>query len=321
MKKTIKHILLLVALAVTAVTNLSAQVSKNIVDTTKQWNVAALCWNGIVTYSYKVSSNDTIINGKKYNELLCSVFYDSDMDIWYNWEHRDWIREDGGKVYVFTTDQIDTNGSLGPVITKSSIGEEYLLYDFNLQQGDTIDYIREIYFWGGYSFPVLAPNYVTEVDSVNIDGELLKRIIIENNYGDKEIWIQGIGSNRGLLESFNADYSLVCCKQDNNVLFNASRLTWGDYNSDNTCYIDVSLNEENITKCRVYPTITKDLLNITSIDYPMSVYIINGNGHIVLQKRLYDADVLNIEHLPQGKYVVMGVLNNNNIFNQKIIKL
>ncbi len=202
-------LVMLLVLAVVMSANLSAQISKNIVDTTKQWNVVVHCWNGYMTYSYRVSNEDTLIADKVYYSLQMSYDYDTITNTWSKWFQRDWIREDSGRVYIFTNREVDTNGSKGWTMCKSqNTGAEYLLYDFNLQVGDSIGFTREYTFWGGYSESMFAPVRVTKVDSIEIDGEFYKRISFKDSVDFMETWIEGIGSDKGLLESFNLSYVL-----------------------------------------------------------------------------------------------------------------
>ena len=199
MKKTIKHFLLLVALAVTAVTNLSAQISKNIVDTTKVWYEERLSCADISTTCFKLQG-DTIIDGKTYMKVYVSYYnaytyanYDSTYSF-----NGVLLREDSNRVYC-------------RILYKPSycyyeddrFKDEFVLYDFNLNEGDSVfvyEFDRE--FTGSRELRI-----VNKVDTISVNGINFKQIELEsaNKIGDNYPglkWIEGIGSTYGFLSLF-----------------------------------------------------------------------------------------------------------------------
>ena len=108
---------------------------------------------------------DTIINGQNYKNVL-----KSDNEDHTNWYHYAYIREDTieKKVYLY----------------KIFFEKEILLYDFSLDQGDSIDCFGE--------YIHVDSVYYHEFGNLPIK---LKHIVF--NYG--RIWVEGIGSLRGVL--------------------------------------------------------------------------------------------------------------------------
>ncbi len=170
-----------------------------IVQQNREWNVLqvteGLGWwdTTYYTFNYKLDG-DTFINDLSY--LKVYVSYEG---IPLNWTFDGCIREDSsGKVYF------------------RFWGTDYLKYDFGAQTGDTI----EIYTHDGY--PVQAR--VGSIDSVAINGTYRKVFDLDYlSYGDThEKWIEGIGSNRGILQSGQAGYvggwTWFLCESDNGEL-------------------------------------------------------------------------------------------------------
>lgn len=89
----------------------------------------------------------------------------------------------------------------------------YLMYDFGVSVGDSI---QSMYY----------PSLVDSMDSVQLlNGEYRKRYWL-NNIWNNEVWIEGIGSSRGLLSSqdylFECLSNLCCYIKGNEVLYSGS---------------------------------------------------------------------------------------------------
>jgi len=82
--------------------------------------------------------------------------------------------------------------------------EEWLLYDFNVQEGDTVWHSNS-----GYDYTVIET-----IDSVEIDGRLRRRYKVNTwrNYyfEDEEYWIEGIGSIKNGLLGHITDIPTCC---------------------------------------------------------------------------------------------------------------
>ncbi len=284
--------------------NLIAQTefSKNIVDTTKQWNEVAHSSLLTRTFALKISNEEVIIDGLKYNYIEESENYEESYDTWLNWDKTIFsfspaaciqnllIRESDGKVYTRT---------LG------NTSEERMIYDFNLSVGDTfVSYV-----------PFVSKYVVYSIDTVSINGNLLKRLYLRNESIEDE-WIEGVGSiNYPLIAPFNyitmsTSAKLLCLKQNNETVF---------INPDyNTCYLYFGLNSIDKTSVEIYPTLAKDEINIISNNnVPLDICFVNLSGKILKKIRLHSNEKIDISSLSSGVYNVII----NKTYSKKIIKL
>jgi hypothetical protein len=163
--------------------------------------------------SYWVKTgNDTVINGKKYKIMLYSMDRESQ-----HWEDHIFLslshkystylsidkllmREEGGRVYGYRGYPKE---------------EETLLYDFNLQEGDSVScYLRPYVFEDN-------DKIISKVDSIRYTriNDLSRKTFYISTYhilsgyktrGQPEIWIEGIGSLWRLDRYYFRDH-IGCC--------------------------------------------------------------------------------------------------------------
>jgi len=287
----------------------SAQINKNIVDTTKQWNRLQVTTLSHSTHFLRIISKDTIIENKSYN--IVQKYYDSN-DEWYDYAY---IREDSGRVYAYgkkiEAQYHDHNSGSG----------EYLLYDFNLSKGDTILLYRDIYpdypkFVGGLCV-------VGDVDSIVVDGEYLKRLQIKScdrRYDDEvlEYWIEGIGSTIDLIysacEFSEMNYELLCVTQGGVQIYQNP-----DYNS---CYIHFDLPDVDDIDIAIYPTIVEDRFHIATTLQNYSVRIFSENGILISQDKHCNGNK-NIETINWYNGIYICVISDSDgkiVSRQKVIK-
>ena len=192
-----------------------------------------------------------------------------------------------------------------------------LLYDFSLQTGDSVNLYREERFLlTDYRDNGMMSFYVVSTDSIEIGSIKCKRLFLsrdKNRNTPSEIWIEGIGSNTGFLESTCSYYehlrNLLCVKQNEEVMY---------YNGDNTCYISVSIDDIDNTNAKIYPTLVKDNIYVVlDNNKPMDISFVNISGHIMKTIRTKGSKEIDISSLPSGIYNVII----NNTHSQKIIKL
>ena len=182
-----------------------AQYNTELIDTTKIWStVDTYTGGGGIMYSFFTKfSSDTVINNLTYTKFLRA--YDEYMT---EWELQGFIRQDGNKFFF-----------------RNLIGEEGLAYDFNSNVGDTLNINNP---FGFYTFQAI----VIEIDSLYIEpaNEYRKRIqleFLEYSYYGIESWIEGIGSNAGLIVSGckmaqltgGPTYSLLCYFEDDELIY------------------------------------------------------------------------------------------------------
>jgi len=144
-----------------------------LLDTTNEWHVTN-CYFGCLTDVY-FTDGDTIVEGNNY-KILDGFHYISRSFL---------LREEVSNQRVYLR-KLSGNGS----------GQEYLLYDFSLQEGDTFEMFNPI-----SPFPENAGNFV--VDSIRLrpleDGMDYRHYYFSpaptNNVSDNTcIWVEGVGS-------------------------------------------------------------------------------------------------------------------------------
>lgn len=120
----------------------------------------------LIYYAKAVIKDDTIINNvhyKKYNRY------------WYGEQSFIALRQENKKVFAIN----------------SVSDEEYLLYDFGLDVGDSIVYVLN----SGSEYEYKTSVYVEGVDSITLDnGKRYKRMILRDNQNASGLWVEGIGN-------------------------------------------------------------------------------------------------------------------------------
>jgi hypothetical protein len=178
MKKIVYTLLFLIAAP-----SLEAQ---EIVDNQKLWSIlTGHCLPDYTTYttSFFKFDEDTIIDGKLYQKVFISE--DEFQQEWYF--YGSFIREENKKVYL-----------------KEYFGEEGLIYDFNLQLGDTVVVNNP----RAVSEVALV---LTEIDSVETtDGYRDRWKLTNDEFMIPEYWIEGIGSMGGILNSSTEVFGGLC---------------------------------------------------------------------------------------------------------------
>jgi len=224
---TLKKGFLLVSMLITAIF-LNAQHHPFPVDSTSVWRVIETeegvgdCINYDDYLSY--IKGDTLINNKTYKKHytygvkgqspLTIHSNCSDVVTHYSDNYKGALRSDSGIVYY---------------INKGS-NSEFVLYNFHLNVGDTI----------------VGDLLVTDVDTVNINGRLHKRIFFPDSsfVVPKQAWvIDGIGSSFGLTDVYYAlgqahgkTKSLLCYAENDSILIS---------NTNGSCELNVGLESDN----------------------------------------------------------------------------
>ena len=235
-------------------------------------------------YIYTLYSNDrdTLINNKSYKIIFSSLgFVDH------------FLREDTVTGSVFAFD--------GGV----NINEVQIM-NMNLSVSDSF---------------CLDPLYFcikAVVDSVYTDTAGRKIIQFDTYNHPHSVWkfIEGIGPNGqvrlkdGLA---NPIEDLVCSHKDN------IRVFMNDYGE--TCPgFFVGLKENSFGLKRIYPNPAKELIHLDFNSHGLTHFkLINPNGTAVLKGQFKSKTSINIQHLPQGLYII-ELTNGGNRFYQKMIK-
>lgn len=245
--------------------------------------------------------NDTTINGVDYQQLA---------GFWLAMGNDSIIGPDGGPPAFIRSE--------GPVVfAKYENEDEFLLYDFSLALGDSI----VVDVWGN---PMTF--YVDDVAMEMIANKMRKVIYFETTPGiTPERWIEGIGSNYGVLQrgSFGIDAvsSLLCFNhQDDYVNFTFIECFFPDVPPECDFVNSVS-NPIHANHLMTYPNPVLDVLEIqlndvTVEDWNMQVYNLLGQ---LIYSSAYQSQ-LDVRHWPKGGYVLRLKNKEGQIYISRFVK-
>jgi len=170
----------------------------------EQYYISWQCTLSTSQYSY-IINGDTVINGLKYHKLFTPFLEVDSCNGSYPWHltgYQGCYRQDVSIRKVFFIPPADSI--------------EHLLYDFNLQVGDTVKgyLVKNCTFY---------PPTVTSLDSIMINNNYRKRWTVGTNGYQIDI-IEGIGSTFDLLSSLcyllcDCDQILMCFTQNGIILY------------------------------------------------------------------------------------------------------
>lgn len=174
-------------------------------------------------------------------------------------EHAGYFRNDTSNKKVFY------------INPKVGINQDSLLYDFDLEKGDTL---TDSYLTGGYV------HLVDSVDTVNINGSLRKRFFINDSCqsGIDPVLIEGVGSSYGLLYDLNCS---LCCFNSLVCVSNQGQTVYPD--SSTSCNIVTSLNELGVKnkELTISPNPTNGFVKLEFKDHLKSIEVYNLQGQKV----------------------------------------
>jgi hypothetical protein len=173
---------------------------------------------------------------------------------------------------------------------------QYLLYDFSVEVGDTIPQVYFEYFYGDGMF--LTDYVIDYIDTIIINGNPHKRI--NNN------WVDGIGNLQGfLLEPyFNISQyrvELTCMSIDNALYY--------PMQGADPCPMDLGVSDDLFSKLVISPNPAADRIAIKGIETEFEVIVRNIQGYIVLAQRMENNE-LEIAQLTAGMYLLQITSNN-----------
>jgi len=199
------------------------QNSYQIVDTTKTWNTIRIGYGALNVVSCGGTKTnwfrDIYEPGDQYLDVI-----ESDDSLQQEWDYKGVIRED----------------TLNKRVYYNRFGEtEGLIYDFSLDVGDTV-FVDNQYL----NYNEVVRLVVDSIDVADIYGVMRNRFFlsgpdlsVKDPYYPDEIWIEGIGSNYGIMQSGlggiamgGGTVKLLCASQNNNTIYMDSLF--------NACYID-----------------------------------------------------------------------------------
>lgn len=265
--------------------------AQKLVNKENQWNVAIYPTFTPDFSSYSIRLfDDTLVNGLMYHKIYYS--FDS---LNTNWIYQNGLlREDGSnKVYY-----------------KQDNENERVLYDFGLKINDI------------FKINEFCTLQVEETDTITLnDGQARKRLKLvrkgDPNWGH-EYWIDGVGSQYGLINHFRfceTDYSdvLLCFYKNSNLLFPKA---------PTSCFLTKNEDLKSGLNIKVYPNpfhtnIEFDLNNSIQTNYR----IITLTGKPIQKGRLQNTiSKINLESLPCGIYFLVFQSDNGKQSAIRLIK-
>ena len=305
--------LLLITVTVLFVISLNAQTTEPLVAEGKQWNVIyrfapwtppqpPTCY----TTCYKLEG-DTVIDGNNYKLMLST--YREDLT---GWTINSALREENGKVYYRN------------YISNAFNPEEALLYDFNMQIGDSIN----PYPYDNTSFTYLILDDVR--DTIIGESEYTRKKYTfyysefgHHYYNDREVWIEGIGSEFGIFSAGDlhmmGGWNILLCSYEN------EELVWENTGSFNTCFYsnyDINGVEEIVSKeVSVFPNPAQNAVSITFPDgavcQSVEIYAIDGR---LLKSQNSNCETVDISNLESGVYILKMRMGDSQEFYTKVVK-
>lgn len=266
--KYIKTIYLVFLLLGSQFNGLFSQSYHKLVDKKKTWYVVeAIGGMGISfwTNTYKFGG-DTIINGYNYTVLLLKFRNEGEYVGPYSF-----IREDTAQEKVYRLDDVDD--------------EEFLIYDFNLEQGDTFS-IEHL----GCPIQLI----VDSITTISIKDTPHKKIV----FNPLEYWIEGIGSSVGILDvgyyqcGADHDFGLTCVYENDSLIFQ----TTDEYYCVQS---NVGIEENNFENVAVYQNPLRIVINRSNTSN-LSFQVFDLNGNLIESRNLNgDNEIL----LHEGLYI------------------
>ncbi|MDQ3018231.1 MAG: T9SS type A sorting domain-containing protein [Bacteroidota bacterium] len=206
--------------------------------------------------------------------------------------------------------------------------QEFLLYDFSKQVGDTI---RNVFV----STQIVGENYlyhavVTSIDSIQLNNIYYYKYILDPYYYNdplpqaliQVIWYERFGGNYGLVgtipyQSISIYDRLRCMGvNDSSYLQNSQPLF-----SPQSCSFILDVPAPETNQLSVFPTCVNDHVELDgfpSANTPYAAELYNSVGACVLKRNI--SDRLNgLNDLPSGIYLLY-ISGNNISYTQKLIK-
>lgn len=277
---------------------MQAQMTNNAIWTEYNINIQ----NNTITSKWQYwTTNDTVFDGKTYKKVVDKNGYLGA------------IREENGKIYARYS-YYEYGGHI----------DEFLLYDFTLQVGETI---KSTAIEGALSYPDgLTVEKIEEITLEN--GEVRKKFIFYLT----EPWIEGIGSIGGLfydVEGHATNYivSHLVCFQNNNTSVFIDDI----HCLDGKCCEILSGEEVDIVQIPTHkeiviypnPTYGTSFLSLPFLDSKyIEIRILDKVGREI-HKQFYatsESIEVNLSNYPSDLYYVIAQGNESSLFFCKVIK-
>lgn len=185
--------------------------------------------------------------------------------------------------------------------------ESRLLYDFGAEVGDSLNI--------GSSVLV-----VETIDSVPINYQYKKRMVLSNSGIAGEQWIEGIGSLCGILASGNycitgGKFDLLCFFEDDTLVYSNPEFLYCYYNTTGTGEPDVNMFSVEVVP---NPVVSSSLFRINgdlSPDFMIEIYTLQGvkiktilpdKSSLVLRREDYSSGIYILRLLQKDSVSISG---------------
>jgi hypothetical protein len=294
---------LIIGLIIGFAISCKAQLKLPFPDSTGAWRISwtMIDYPNVYTGAYRYYIHgDSICNSTLYKKLYYGSNDIFDSTIYSPNDLRGLFRLDSNKVYYKNLNQ--SFEEFGFIDTS-----EVLLYDFSLTIGDSI-----MNYNNGTDQNYIA---VTTIDTIIINGEILRQWHFNTGFVLPLVWIEGIGSNIGFFNYF---------------LFFETGLTLACFHELSQDYVvnlaigssceTVGINSlEQKTNMSIYPNPTNDYLSI-STSTKSEIEISNIEGQIIKRLKIKDNKTdIDISDFSSGVYIIR-VQTDRGIMTKKFIK-
>jgi hypothetical protein len=287
--------------------HLKAQNFTAFTDTAKIWSVLYSYddgenWNQY-TRTY-IFSGDTVIEGVQYKKLYAATDPAA-----LQWNVHGAMRQDGHQVFYYNFSE----------------ESEQMIYDFSLIPGDTLTTVT----FGPFNCAVILES----VDTVTLlNNEERERFVfvLENtndciDFGFIDIWLEGIGSTKGLIPNY-IQQQLICCSEEDVLLCITENDTLKYQNGFyNTCYLsNVRIHGfSSVPMMQVFPNPAADKLNYIHKDAEEFSYfhILNSDGKAVLSFSHPESRQIDVSGLPSGMYILEANTRSGKTFRTRFVKM
>lgn len=263
--------------------------------TLNQWNVPI--WQTDWIDRYCSSGIDTIIGTTTYKQINSCTTNSS--------SYHGALRYETGKVFFIPKDSVN----------------EYLLYDFTVNIGDSVNVIQSTI--GGTPYYTTMYIHITDIDTIVVDGTERRRINGSNQYNQ---WIEGIGSSAGLFMNFEDNISnymieLNCLSVNNTTIYDQGPLQVGTTGS-----CDLSLDIPSFPKTpdlKIHPNpVTGSNIFITGIEnnelVDLSIFNLNGQNILNAANVSPSLNKIDVGGLESGIYLIQ-IISDSYYSTQKVI--
>lgn len=293
---------------------------------------------------------DTIINSKEYMKVFkqtqnAPFEFDINQSNYFAAIRNDSINK---KVFVVFNDQFYVHNVNGEIFTCDP-SDEFLLYDFSLQIGDTSIFVDYQYstlflFRVQRKNQIVYQNILTWNDTViyNSDSLLIlsndnfaKKILLEAYNAEFEDFycnpnyyiIESIGSINGIFRQISSYYGstagyskLICYSNNYQTLLNTQ------YNTSSNCFhtiFGVKVIESTQTNSiSIFPNPSEGFVYMHGLEVtnsPISIFVYDCNGSKLYNQQYIPTNEIDLSFLKNGLYFILIYEENILIYSQKIL--